>query len=256
MEILGVSLRTLQPPRADQRPPAETALEEFHRLVACGVLVARAARRCFLWRNEGLGGVVTQHCYLDMLQSLAEVLTPVCQGDAKNMEFIEQRQTSGGGGGGGAGGTVNSLSHQSLLQLSVIWARVAFTDLVHSILTLLSETLDRQRHDHSVQSIASAPISHGVMLPFVIFMSHYLKTMFGDTAAKPKQEKVSSLGRISMCSLPLAIYLIPVLITLCFPCRTAAKADHPPPHAAKSLSNDEISLHGQLVDAAFGDTWW
>jgi len=193
LEIPGVSLRTLQPPRAGQRQPAETALEEFHRLVACGVLVARAARCCFLWRNDGLSGVVAQHCYVDMLQSLAEVLTPIYQGDVKNMELIEQRQSSSGGGMGAARSASQAPSHQSLLQLSVIWARAAFTDLVHSILTLLSETLDRQGQDHSVQGIGSATISHGVMLPFVKFMSQYLKTMFGDTTAKPKQEKVLKL---------------------------------------------------------------
>jgi hypothetical protein len=178
------------------------ALEEVHRLVAIGVLVSRAAQRCFLWRCEGLGGMVAQLSYIDLLQGLAEVLTPVCQGDAKNVEIIEQQQGAHGNiAGVGVGST-----QLSLLHMSVIWARAAFTDLVHSILTLLSTYLDRQRQvqqstvkNMGVSDSSSATIPHCVMLPFLKFVSLYLNTLFGDTAAKPKQEKVNILPHLLVC---------------------------------------------------------
>ena len=202
LEIHGVSLRTLQPPQPGQLPPAEMALEEVHRLVAIGVLVSRSAQRCFLWRCEGLGGMVAQLSYIDLLQGLAEVLTPVCQGDAKNVEIIEQQQGAHGNiAGVGVGST-----QLSLLHMSVIWARAAFTDLVHSILTLLSTYLDRQRKvqqstvkNMGVGDSSSATIPHCVMLPFLKFVSLYLNTLFGDTAAKPKQEKVNILPHLLVC---------------------------------------------------------
>jgi hypothetical protein len=202
LETPGVSLRTLQPPRGesgegeDSLPPAETALEECHCLVAAGLLIARAAQRCLLWRSDGLAGVSAQFCYLSMLQSLAEVLTPVQFGDRQNADLLDQRQQrparSASQPGGGS----------SLLFLSVQWARAAFTDLVHSLLTLLSSPGQGQRRPGGQRQgqAGAVPIAHCVLLPFVTFAAQYLKAMFGKTDAKPKQQKVCSSSIILGCS--------------------------------------------------------
>ena len=122
-------------------------LEECRRSVAAGVLIGRAAQRCLLWQIDGLAGVAAQLSYISLLQSLAELLTPVHQGNIKNIEFIDlqyqqkQHQTSVSRSYTRAGASFSaaqnrSSSSSSLLHMSLLWAQEAYTDLVHSLLTL------------------------------------------------------------------------------------------------------------------------
>jgi hypothetical protein len=223
LEAAGVSLRTTQPlsstsgsgsgtststSSALDAPPAETALEECHRLVAAGLLVARAAQRCLLWKCDGLAGCAAQVSYLSMLQCLAELVTPVGLGDAQNLHFIDQ-QRGQAVSRRGLPSSAEPPTTASLLHASVLWARGAYTDLVHALLSLLAAPLTaplaQNQHQHQTREppgdgpgtggwqgagAAVVTVSHGILLPFVTFVSQYLQALFGNTESKPKQKKV------------------------------------------------------------------
>ena len=182
LESLGASLRTLQPPAERDPPAAETALEECHRVVAMGLMVSRSVQHCLMWQPRGLADMSAQLCYMSMLQALAEVLTPIECGDLQNVQSLDALLRSEG--------KLSSVVRkhnvtQSLLTTSMLWARPAFTDLVHCILALLSAPFEKRDYDSS-----AVTAKHGVLLPFVTFLAQYMKAMFGRTNAKPKQKKV------------------------------------------------------------------
>lgn len=177
-------------------------------MVAAGLLVSRAAQKCLLWKtggasilslpwiflsifahivlslvsNAGLAGMSAQFCYLSLLQSLTEVICPVQVGDIQNANQIDQhlhfppRSERGG-----------AVDSSSLLCQSLQWARDAHTDLVLSLLTLLSAPLAPSAATSSPSTLNVSPC---ILLPFVTFVGQYLQAMFGKTSAKPKQEKV------------------------------------------------------------------
>ena len=185
-EMIGVSLRTLQPPHTNDLPPAETSLEEVHRLVVMGLLVSRTAHRCLFWSSEGLAGMSAQFCYIAMIEVLAEVVTPVYLGDKQNMEQLDHNSNRPSFKATVVAETGLSRTSHSLLYLSVQWARTAFTDLVLSLLTILNQP--QPSSDKKTPVYVSIP--HCILLPIVKFAAQYLQALFGKTNSKPKQEKV------------------------------------------------------------------
>jgi len=128
-----------------------------------------------------------------MLQGLAEVVTPVHLGDRQNVDLLDTlqqlppRTSSSSVSGSGSGSAATA---QSVLFLSVQWARAAYTDLVHSLLTLLSAPLivGQQKPTSSSASGSGGGVTvlHCILLPFVTFVAQYLQAMFGKTDAKPR----------------------------------------------------------------------